>query len=126
LIAFLAFLFLPLASSRCSRSTTRPTPRRRGAASRSIGFWATQRSGAPGCSQDSELLGSIWTSCIVALLGHAAVGAGRHEQRVSDRARPLSRQAGAVDLMLAPLVIPGRHPGHFDSRLRQPHRGFRR
>jgi spermidine/putrescine transport system permease protein len=69
-------------------------------------FLGNAAKGRTGLFADGELLGSIWTSCIVAAcvtLLSAVVG---HEC-LSDRARPLSRQAGLSIMMLAPLVIPG-------------------
>ncbi len=98
----------------------RPTRRRRGAASRSTGSWATTSSGRIGLFRDAELLGSIWTSTLVALwVTVLSVAVGTANAFLIERARFPGKGALSL-LMLAPLVIPGRDPRHLDPRLRQP------
>ena len=53
-------------------------------------FIGNAGAGRVGLFHDAELLGSIWTSCVVAVLGDRAVGGRRHRQRLPDGAQPVS------------------------------------
>ncbi len=68
---------------------------------------ATARAGASDSSPIARCSRAIWTSVVVALLGHAAVRGRRHRQRVPARARDFRGKAALSLAMLAPLVIPG-------------------
>ena len=80
--------------------------RRRGVASRWIGFWAA-RAGAPDFSLTAPLLKSVGTSVIVALwVTLLSVVVGTVNAFLLERARFRGKSALSL-LMLAPLVIPG-------------------
>ena len=86
----------------------RPIRRRRGTASRLTGSSGTpSRSAASGCFSDAELLGSIWTSFVVANWVTALSAlVGTANAFLMERYRFPGKQLLSV-LMLVPLVIPG-------------------
>ena len=100
--------FCRWSSSRYSRSTTRPIPRRRGTASRSIGSWAMPAIGPRrAVRRRASCSGSIWTSCVVAAwVTVLSVLIGTSNAFLIERGRFFGKQALSM-LMLAPLVIPG-------------------
>ena len=85
-------------------------------------FLGNEAAGRTGLFGDDELLGSIWTSFVVACWVTVLSVARRHRQRVPDGARPLPRQAGAVGADAGAAGDPGRDPRHLDPGLREPHR----
>jgi spermidine/putrescine transport system permease protein len=107
LAAFLAFLFLPLAvvAVFAFNDAAYPAPPWRGfTLDWFVGHSASGRTGLFG---DAELLGSIWTSCLVAVwVTLLSVSLGTVNAFLLERGRFPGKQALSV-LMLAPLVIPG-------------------
>jgi spermidine/putrescine transport system permease protein len=105
--AFLVFLFLPLVVVAVFAFNDAPYP-----APPWHGFtldWFTGNAGRgrTGLFGDEELLGSIWTSCIVASWVTAlSVTVGTANAFLIERARFPGKSALSL-LMLAPLVIPG-------------------
>jgi spermidine/putrescine transport system permease protein len=70
-------------------------------------FLGNEAAGRVGLLKDAELLGSIWTSCVVALWVTAlSVVVGTANAFLMERARFAGKGALSV-LMLTPLVIPG-------------------
>jgi len=105
--AFLAFLFLPLIVVAVFAFNDAPYP-----APPWRGFTLDWFLGNPahariGLFGDSELMGSLWTSCIVAAwVTLLSVGLGTCNAFLIERGRFFGKQALSI-LMLAPLVIPG-------------------
>jgi len=104
--AFLLFLFVPLVVVAVFAFNNAPIRRRRGAGSRSTG--SSQRGRGPRRAvRDSELLGSIWTSVVVAgWVTALSVTVGTANAFLMERYRFPGKQLLSV-LMLVPLVIPG-------------------
>jgi spermidine/putrescine transport system permease protein len=107
LLAFLAFLFLPLivVGVFAFNDAPYPAPPWRGfTLDWFVGNAAKDRTGL---FADRELLGSLWTSCIVAAwVTLLAALIGTSNAFLLERARFRGKQTLSV-LMLAPLVIPG-------------------
>jgi spermidine/putrescine transport system permease protein len=105
--AFLTFLFLPLVIVAIFAFNNAPYP-----APPWRGFtldWFSGNAGAGrvGLFGDAELLGSIWTSCVVAFwVTLLSVLIGMSNAFLIERGRFFGKQALSI-LMLAPLVIPG-------------------
>jgi spermidine/putrescine transport system permease protein len=107
LIAFLAFLFLPLAVVAVFAFNDAPYPAPPWRGFTLDWFLGNAALGRTGLFADSELLGSIWTSCIVAACVTAlSVLVGTSNAFLIERGRFRGKQALSI-LMLAPLVIPG-------------------
>jgi spermidine/putrescine transport system permease protein len=107
LTAFLAFLFLPLAVVAVFAFNDAPYPAPPWRGFTLDWFLGTAASGRIGLIGDAELLGSIWTSCIVAAwVTLLSVVLGTANAFLLERGRFAGKQALSV-LMLAPLVIPG-------------------
>jgi spermidine/putrescine transport system permease protein len=107
LIAFLTFLFLPLAvvAVFAFNNASYPAPPWRGFTL--DWFLGNAALGRTGLFADSELLGSIWTSCLVALcVTLLAAIVGTTNSFLLERGRFPGKQFLSI-LMLAPLVIPG-------------------
>ena len=107
LIAFLAFLFLPLAVVAVFAFNDAPYPAPPWRGFTLDWFLGNAAQGRIGLFADSELLGSLWTSCIVATwvtLLSALIGTSN--AFLLERGRFRGKQSLSV-LMLAPLVIPG-------------------
>jgi spermidine/putrescine transport system permease protein len=105
--AFLAFLFLPLAVVAVFAFNDAPYPAPPWHGFTLDWFLGNPAAGRTGLFADSELLGSIGTSCIVALcvtLLSALVGTTN--AFLIERGRFPGKQALSI-MMLAPLVIPG-------------------
>src|SRR5579862_4733964 len=106
-VAFLAFLFLPLVVVAVFAFNNAPYP-----APPWRGFtldWFSGNAGAGrvGLFGDTELLGSIWTSCVVAFwVTLLSVLIGTSNAFLIERRAFFGKQALSI-LMLAPLVIPG-------------------
>jgi len=106
-VLFFAFLFLPLVVVAVFAFNDAPYP-----APPWQGFtltWFTGRGGAGrvGLFADAELLGSLWTSVVVAAwVTLLSVAVGTANAFVLERARFRGKAALSM-LMLAPLVIPG-------------------
>jgi spermidine/putrescine transport system permease protein len=106
-LAFFAFLFLPLAAVAVFAFNDSPYP-----APPWRGFtldWFTARGtgGRTGLFADGELLGSLWTSTVVAAwVTVLSVAVGTANAFLVERAAFRGKQALSL-LMLAPLVIPG-------------------
>lgn len=106
-IAFLAFLFLPLAvvAVFAFNDAAYPAPPWRGFTL--DWFLGNERLGRTGLFADGELLGSLLTSCIVAACVTALSAlVGTVNAFLIERGRFRGKQALSI-LMLAPLVIPG-------------------
>jgi spermidine/putrescine transport system permease protein len=107
LIAFLAFLFLPLAVVAVFAFNDAPYPAPPWRDFTLDWFLGNAALGRTGLFADGELLGSIWTSCVVALWVTALSAlVGTTSAFLIERARFRGKQALSI-LMLAPLVIPG-------------------
>ena len=107
LIAFLVFLFLPLAVVAVFAFNDAPYPAPPWRGFTLDWFLGNAALGRIGLFADGELLGSIWTSCIVALCVTAlSAVVGTTNAFLIERGRFPGKQALSV-LMLAPLVIPG-------------------
>jgi spermidine/putrescine transport system permease protein len=107
LIAFLAFLFLPLAVVAVFAFNDAPYPAPPWRGFTLDWFAGNAALGRTGLFADGELLGSIWTSCVVALWVTALSAlVGTTSAFLIERARFRGKQALSI-LMLAPLVIPG-------------------
>ena len=107
LIAFLAFLFLPLAVVAVFAFNDAPYPAPPWRGFTLDWFLGNSGLGRIGLSADSELLGSIWTSGIVALCVTALSAlVGTTNAFLIERGRFRGKQLLSI-LMLAPLVIPG-------------------
>jgi spermidine/putrescine transport system permease protein len=107
LAAFMAFLFLPLIIVAVFSFNDAPYPAPPWRGFTLDWFLGNLRSGRIGLFADSELLGSIWTSCIVAIwVTLLSVLLGTANAFLIERGRFPGKQSLSV-LMLAPLVIPG-------------------
>jgi spermidine/putrescine transport system permease protein len=125
LLAFLAFLFLPLIVVAVFAFNDAPYPAPPWHGFTLDWFLGNAAKDRTGLFADSELLGSIWTSCIVAICVTAlSAVVGVTNAFLIERARFPGKQILSI-MMLAPLVIPRRHPRHFHTGLCEPHRGIR-
>jgi spermidine/putrescine transport system permease protein len=107
LAAFLAFLFLPLIVVGVFAFNDAPYPAPPWRGFTLDWFVGNFTAGRTGLFADSELLGSIWTSCVVAFwVTLLSVLLGTTNAFLLERGRFAGKQALSV-LMLAPLVIPG-------------------
>jgi spermidine/putrescine transport system permease protein len=107
LIAFLAFLFLPLVVVAVFAFNDAPYPAPPWRGFTLDWFIGNQGLGRIGLFADSELLGGIWTSCVVAAwVTLLSVLLGTANAFLIERGRFRGKQALSI-LMLAPLVIPG-------------------
>jgi spermidine/putrescine transport system permease protein len=107
LLVFLAFLFLPLIVVGVFAFNDAPYPAPPWRGFTLDWFVGNSAAGRTGLFADSELLGSLWTSCIVATwvtLLSALIGTSN--AFLLERGRFRGKQSLSV-LMLAPLVIPG-------------------
>ena len=105
--AFLVFLFLPLiiVAAFAFNNAPYPAPPWRGFTL--DWFLGNESAGRLGLFHDTELLGSIWTSIIVAgWVTALSVAVGAANAFLMERHRFPGKQALSV-LMLTPLVIPG-------------------
>ena len=107
LIAFLAFLFLPLAVVAVFAFNDAPYPAPPWHGFTLDWFLGNTARGRTGLFADGELLGSIWTSCIVAgCVTALSAFVGTTNAFLIERGRFRGKQVLST-LMLAPLVIPG-------------------
>jgi spermidine/putrescine transport system permease protein len=107
LALFLAFLFLPLIVVAVFAFNDAPYPAPPWRGFTWDWFLGNAGGGRTGLFQDRELLGSIWTSCIVAVwVTLLSVLIGTCNAFLLERGRFAGKQALSI-LMLAPLVIPG-------------------
>ena len=107
LLAFLAFLFLPLIVVAVFAFNDAPYPAPPWRGFTLDWFLGNAAAGRTGLFADGELLGSLWTSCIVATwVTLLAALIGTSNAFLLERGRFRGKQALSV-LMLAPLVIPG-------------------
>ena len=107
LIAFLAFLFLPLIVVAVFAFNDAPYPAPPWRGFTLDWFLGNSSSGRTGLFADTELLGSIWTSCIVAAcVTVLSAIVGMTNAFLIERGRFPGKQVLSI-LMLAPLVIPG-------------------
>jgi spermidine/putrescine transport system permease protein len=107
LAAFLAFLFLPLAVVAVFAFNDAPYPAPPWRGFTLDWFVGNSSTGRIGLFGDTELLGSIGTSCLVAAwVTLLSVSLGTVNAFLLERGRFPGKQALSV-LMLAPLVIPG-------------------
>jgi spermidine/putrescine transport system permease protein len=107
LVAFLAFLFLPLIIVAMFAFNDAPYPAPPWRGFTLDWFLGNAAKGRIGLFADSDLLGSIWTSCIVAAsVTLLSVIVGTCNAFLIERGRFFGKQALSL-LMLAPLVIPG-------------------
>jgi spermidine/putrescine transport system permease protein len=107
LIAFLAFLFLPLAVVAVFAFNDAPYPAPPWRGFTLDWFLGNAALGRTGLFADGDLLGSIWTSCIVAVcVTTLAALVGTTNAFLIERGRFWGKQVLSV-MMLAPLVIPG-------------------
>jgi spermidine/putrescine transport system permease protein len=107
LAAFLAFLFLPLIVVAMFAFNDAPYPAPPWHGFTWDWFLGNAKTGRIGLFADRELLGSIWTSCVVAgWVTLLSVLIGTSNAFLIERGRFAGKQALSV-LMLAPLVIPG-------------------
>jgi spermidine/putrescine transport system permease protein len=107
IVAFLAFLFLPLIVVAVFAFNDAPYPAPPWRGFTLDWFLGNPSQGRTGLFADAELMGSIWTSCVVALwVTLLSVLLGTTSAFLLERGRFPGKQAFSV-LMLAPLVIPG-------------------
>jgi spermidine/putrescine transport system permease protein len=107
LLAFLAFLFLPLAVVGVFAFNDAPYPAPPWHGFTLDWFLGNEALGRTGLFADSELLGSLWTSGIVAVwVTVLSALLGTSNAFLLERGRFRGKQTLSV-LMLAPLVIPG-------------------
>jgi spermidine/putrescine transport system permease protein len=107
LVAFFVFLFLPLAVVALFAFNDAPYPAPPWRGFTLDWFLGNDSAGRTGLFHDAELLGSIWTSCVVALWVTAlSVLVGTANAFLLERARFRGKGVLAM-LMLTPLVIPG-------------------
>ena len=107
LLAFMAFLFMPLIIVAVFSFNDAPYPAPPWRGFTLDWFLGNSRLGRTGLFADSELLGSIWTSCIVAIwVTLLSVLLGTANAFLIERGSFPGKQSLSV-LMLAPLVIPG-------------------
>jgi spermidine/putrescine transport system permease protein len=105
--AFLIFLFLPLLTVAVFAFNDAPYPAPPWHGFTLDWFLGNAATGRTGLFGDQELLGSIWTSCIVATwVTLLSVLVGTTNAFLMERAKFPGKGALSV-LMLAPLVIPG-------------------
>jgi len=105
--AFLVFLFLPLAVVAVFAFNDAPYPAPPWHGFTLDWFFGNEASGRVGLFHDSELLGSIWTSCLVALWVTAlSVAVGTANAFLMEREQFPGKGLLSM-LMLTPLVIPG-------------------
>jgi spermidine/putrescine transport system permease protein len=106
-LAFLAFLFLPLAVVAVFAFNDAPYPAPPWRGFTLDWFLGDEAKGRTGLFADSELLGSLWTSCIIAMGVTLLSGLlGTTNAFLLERGRFPGKKALSV-LMLSPLVIPG-------------------
>jgi len=104
---FLVFLFLPLVIVAVFAFNNAPYPAPPWHGFTLDWFLGNPGAGRTGLFGDQELLGSIWTSCLVALWVTAlSVAVGTANAFLMERAQFPGKGALSL-LMLAPLVIPG-------------------
>jgi spermidine/putrescine transport system permease protein len=104
---FLLFLFLPLVIVAVFAFNNAPYPAPPWRGFTLDWFLGNDAAGRIGLLRDTELLGSIWTSCVVALWVTAlSVVVGTANAFLMERARFPGKGVLSV-LMLTPLVIPG-------------------
>jgi spermidine/putrescine transport system permease protein len=106
-VAFLVFLFLPLAvvAAFAFNNADYPAPPWHGFTL--DWFLGNEAKGRVGLFRDTELLGSIWTSCVVALwVTGLSVCVGTANAFLMERAQFTGKGLLSM-LMLIPLVIPG-------------------
>jgi spermidine/putrescine transport system permease protein len=107
LAAFMAFLFLPLIIVAVFSFNDAPYPAPPWRGFTFDWFLGNSATGRTGLFADAELLGSIWTSCTVAIwVTLLSVLLGTANAFLIERGRFPGKQSLSV-LMLAPLVIPG-------------------
>jgi spermidine/putrescine transport system permease protein len=107
LIAFLLFLFLPLVIVAVFAFNNAPYPAPPWRGFTLDWFLGNAAAGRTGLFADTELLGSIWTSCVVAAwVTLLSVLLGTSNAFLIERGQFRGKQALSV-LILAPLVIPG-------------------
>jgi spermidine/putrescine transport system permease protein len=105
--AFLMFLFLPLVIVAVFAFNNAPYPAPPWRGFTLDWFLGNEAAGRVGLFRDEELLGSIWTSCVVAVWVTAlSVIVGTANAFLMERARFRGKGALSI-LMLTPLVIPG-------------------
>jgi spermidine/putrescine transport system permease protein len=105
--AFLLFLFLPLAVVAAFAFNDAPYPAPPWHGFTLDWFVGNEAAGRVGLFRDSELLGSIWTSCIVALwVTGLSVVVGTANAFLMEREQFPGKGILSM-LMLTPLVIPG-------------------
>ena len=105
--AFLVFLFLPLATVAVFAFNDAPYPAPPWHGFTLDWFLGNEAAGRVGLFRDSELLGSVWTSAVVAAWVTAlSVAVGTANAFLMERAQFPGRGALSM-LMLTPLVIPG-------------------
>jgi spermidine/putrescine transport system permease protein len=106
-VAFLVFLFLPLAIVAVFAFNNAPYPAPPWRGFTLDWFLGNEGAGRVGLFKDTELLGSIWTSCVVAMWVTAlSVTIGTANAFLMERMRFPGKSVLAM-LMLTPLVIPG-------------------
>jgi spermidine/putrescine transport system permease protein len=106
-LAFLVFLFLPLAVVAVFAFNDAPYPAPPWRGFTLDWFIGNSAAGRTGLFADGELLGSLWTSCLVAFcVTILSAIVGTTNAFLLERGRFRGKQALSV-LMLAPLVIPG-------------------
>jgi spermidine/putrescine transport system permease protein len=106
-VAFLAFLFLPLIVVAVFAFNNAPYPAPPWRGFTLDWFLGNAHAGRVGLFGDGELLGSIWTSAVVAFwVTLLCVLIGTSNAFLIERGRFFGKQALSI-LMLAPLVIPG-------------------
>jgi spermidine/putrescine transport system permease protein len=105
--AFLIFLFVPLIIVAVFAFNNAPYPAPPWRGFTLDWFTGSESTGRVGLFHDTELLGSIWTSLVVAIwVTLLSVTVGTANAFLMERYRFPGKQALSV-LMLAPLVIPG-------------------
>jgi spermidine/putrescine transport system permease protein len=106
-VAFLVFLFLPLLTVAAFAFNNAPYPAPPWRGFTLDWFFGNESSGRVGLFNDTELLGSIWTSVVVAgWVTALSVIIGTTNAFLMERYRFPGKQVLSV-LMLTPLVIPG-------------------
>ena len=105
--AFLLFLFLPLVTVAVFAFNDAPYPAPPWRGFTLDWFLGRESAGRVGLFRDTELLGSIWTSTVVALwVTGLSIAVGTANAFLMERARFPGKGALSM-LMLTPLVIPG-------------------
>jgi spermidine/putrescine transport system permease protein len=105
--AFLLFLFVPLVTVAVFAFNDAPYPAPPWHGFTLDWFLGNEAAGRTGLFRDAELLGSIWTSCLVALWVTAlSVAVGTANAFLMERSEFAGKGALSL-LMLTPLVIPG-------------------